>query len=269
MYGETLAALAERAVGKRDAAAASRGGYLVSAMLAGLYVGFGIVLVFTVVAPFVRAGSPAVGLLTGACFGVALTLIVFAGSELFTGNNLIMTVGYLYRRVSIRDVFSIWTLCYLGNFLGAALFVLLYAQTGLGPGPTAEFIQATAAAKMTAPFWQLFFRGVLCNNLVCLAIWMLERARGDAARLILIWWVLFAFIGSGFEHSVANMLLLLLALVLPHPAGVLTYRGMAANLIPVTLGNLVGGVVFVALAYTYINSATGRQAVQKNEVNMD
>lgn len=269
MYGETLAALAERAAQKRDAAAASRGGYLVSAMLAGIYVGFGIILVNTVIAPFIQAGSPAAKLLAGACFGVALTLIIFAGSELFTGNNLIMSVGYLYRRVSARDVLGIWSWCYLGNFLGAVLFALLYIQTGLGPGPTAEFIQAAAAAKMTAPSGQLFFRGVLCNNLVCLAIWMLERAKGDAAKLILIWWVLFAFIGSGFEHSVANMVLFLLALLLPHPAGALTYQGMAANLIPVTLGNLVGGIVFVAFAYTYIESSTGRRTAPPDNLNIN
>jgi nitrite transporter NirC len=110
---------------------------------------------------------------------------------------------------------------------------------------------ATAAKKMAIPFWQAFFRGILCNWFVCLAIWTSMRAKSDSAKLILIWWMLFGFIASGYEHSIANMTVLGLALVLPHPETV-SLAGWFHNMIPVTLGNMVGGIVFLGMMYWFI-----------------
>jgi nitrite transporter len=104
---------------------------------------------------------------------------------------------------------------------------------------------------MNAPASELFFRGVLCNALVCLAVWMGLRTKDETARLVLIFWCLFAFIGAGFEHSVANMTLLGMAVLVPHDPSLVSWAGFARNLLPVTLGNVVGGAVFVAGAYWF------------------
>jgi len=106
--------------------------------------------------------------------------------------------------------------------------------------------------KMNAGAWELFVRGILCNWLVCLAVWTSGRARGDAAKLILIFWCLFAFIASGFEHCVANMTLLSLALMFPHGPDV-SLLGLSHNLLWVSLGNFVGGGVFVGMVYWFVS----------------
>ncbi|HEX2033697.1 MAG TPA: formate/nitrite transporter family protein [Chloroflexota bacterium] len=223
--------------------------YLVLSALAGMYVGAGIVLIFAIGAPLSAASSPFTKAVMGASFGIALSLIVFAGAELFTGNNLILTVGVLTGRTGVADLGRLWLLCFAGNLLGSVLLGWLVVQSGVLSGdPQRTFVLNTVATKMTLPFWPLFARGVLCNWLVCLAVWMAQRTQSETARLILIFWCLFAFIGAGFEHSVANMTLLSIGLFLPHEAPV-TWGGFVANLVPVTLGNVVGGAGFVAAMY--------------------
>ncbi|MCE5276525.1 MAG: formate/nitrite transporter family protein [Planctomycetaceae bacterium] len=251
--------LAELAVTKIRTLDSSPARVFVSAMLAGVYVGFGIVLIFSIGAPLQAAGSPAVRLAMGASFGVALTLVIFAGSELFTGNNMIMTIGCLRRRIGWGQMMRAWTVCYAGNLAGSLALAALMAMSGLSRGAVGEFVTATAAAKMSAPAAELFARGVLCNMLVCLAIWTASRTKSDAAKLGLIFWCLFAFIGSGFEHSIANMTLLGWSLLIPHGPAV-SWAGLAANLIPVTAGNILGGAFFVGAAYAYIGSSKKAEA---------
>jgi nitrite transporter NirC len=118
----------------------------------------------------------------------------------------------------------------------------------LGADPQQTFVLNTAAAKMSLPFGTLLVRGILCNWLVCLAVWCAQRTQSETAKLVMIFWCLFAFIGAGFEHSVANMTLLGIALFLPHGAAI-GWEGFVNNLVPVTLGNVIGGVAFVAGSY--------------------
>jgi nitrite transporter len=210
------------------------------------------VLIFAIGAPLQASGSAATKTVMGASFGVALTLVIFAGSELFTGNNLVMTVGALSRAVSGGALAKVWAASFAGNLLGSVLLALAVAGSGvLGKAPAKEFVLAAAASKMAAPALELFFRALLCNVLVCLAVWMAAKAKEEIAKLVLIFWCLFAFIGSGFEHSVANMTLLSVALFLPHD-GAVSWLGFARNLSLVTAGNVVGGALFVALPYWYI-----------------
>jgi len=250
---ETIVKLAAAA---RAKAALLRHGpwqYLVLSALAGAYVGLGIVLIFAIGAPLQAGGSGAVKAVMGASFGVALTLVIFAGSELFTGNNLVMTVGALSRTVTPGALARVWAVSFAGNLLGAALLALATAASGvLGKAPAKEFVLGVAAAKMSAPFLELFFRGVLCNALVCLAVWMGMRAKEEMARLALIFWCLFAFIGAGFEHSVANMTLLAIGLFLPHDPALVSWAGFARNLWIVTLGNIVGGALLIGLPYWFV-----------------
>ncbi|MNJ55853.1 Nitrite transporter NirC [compost metagenome] len=137
---------------------------------------------------------------------------------------------------------------------GAVVVAGLIVGSGLFKAAGSEhLIFAATANKMNAPVMELFFRGILCNWLVCLAIWMSNRTKEDIAKLVLIWWCLYAFIGSGYEHSVANMTLLSLSLMLPNHPETITLAGWFHNMIPVTLGNIVGGSVFVGMAYWFIS----------------
>lgn len=224
-------------------------GYLVLSAFAGAYVGFGIVLIFAIGAPFAAAGSPAVKLVMGASFGIALSLVIVAGSELFTGNTMVMTVGLLRRTVSPADLGASWALSFAGNLAGSLALAWLVAESGaLGGAPQAGFVQKAVETKMNMDASGLFFRAVLCNWLVCLAVWSAMRSISDTGKLIMIAWCLFAFIGAGFEHSVANMTLLGIGLLQSHP-DTISWGGFVHNLVPVTLGNVVGGALFVGAGY--------------------
>ncbi|MGE5049230.1 MAG: formate/nitrite transporter family protein, partial [Deltaproteobacteria bacterium] len=146
-----------------------------------------------------------------------------------------------------------------GNLLGSMLLALATAASGvLSRAPAKEFLLGIVAAKMSAPLMELFFRGVLCNALVCLAVWMSMRARDEVARLVLIFWCLFAFIGAGFEHSVANMTLLSIGLFLPHDPNLVSWGGLARNLAVVTAGNIAGGALLIGAPYWYVARAQRR-----------
>ncbi|MEK3787931.1 MULTISPECIES: formate/nitrite transporter family protein [Paenibacillus] len=255
MFAPDVETMVEAAVNKVKRMNESWPRYMVAALLAGAYVGLGIILIFSLGAPLAAIKSPFQPLIMGASFGIALTLVVFAGSELFTGNNMFLTVSTIAKRTTVTDTLKNWGLVFIGNLAGAVLLSYLIAGTGLFRGiPQDHLIFAAAAKKMSLPYTDLFFRGILCNWLVCLALWMSSRAKSEAARLVLIWWCLFAFIASGYEHSVANMTLLTVAWVLPNHPETITLAGWLHNMIPVTLGNIVGGAVFVGMAYSYISS---------------
>ena len=241
-------------LGKVNLLKQSKGKYLVSSMLAGLFVGLGIILIFTIGGLLTPAQVPSTKIIMGVSFGIALSLVIMAGSELFTGNNFVMTVSTLERKTSWLETLKIWLYSYVGNFVGSFLVAAIFVLTGLATGGVAEFINSVASVKMNAPFMELFMRGILCNILVCLAVWCSMKMKEETAKLIMIFWCLFAFITSGFEHSVANMTLLSISLLVPHPETV-SLAGLAANLIPVSLGNMVGGILFVGVPYWYIGKA--------------
>jgi nitrite transporter NirC len=243
---ETVAAAADK---KLQLLGGSIPRYLILSALAGAYVGLGIALIFAIGAPLAAAQSPFVKVVMGASFGVALTLVIFAGSELFTGNAMVMTVGALTGRAGWLQLASLWGWSYLGNLVGSLLLALLVAQSGaLGADPQRGFVETVAAGKMGLTFEAAFVRGILANWLVCLAVWCSLRTTNDVAKLGIIFWCLFAFIGAGFEHSIANMTLLALALFQPH-GDAISWVGFVGNLVPVTLGNVVGGAVFVGGLY--------------------
>ena len=220
--------------------------YFVMSMMAGAYIGIGVLLAFT--SGGLLTGLPYARIVMGLTFGVALSLVVMAGAELFTGNNLAMAAGLLDKKVSWKDALKLWCICWIGNLAGGMLLGAIYHLTGLCTGPVGEFIVSAAGAKMGAGAVALFARGILCNFLVCLAVWSAGRATSDAGKLIMIFWCLFAFITTGFEHSIANMTLLTIALINPMDQAI-TIGGYFYNLILVTVGNIIGGVLFVALPY--------------------
>ncbi len=221
--------------------------FWITAMLAGAYVGLGIILIFSVGSDVDAGYRP---LIMGASFGIALTLVVFAGADLFTGHTMFMPMGLLRGRTSWGDLASLWAVSWLGNLVGAALLAIIFVLGGGGAvlNSKSHLIMNVAAAKMSAPALALFCRAVLCNWLVCLALWMSARMTSDSGKCIAIFWCLFAFIGSGYEHSVANMTLLAIALLGEHPETV-SVAGMAHNLLWVTLGNIVSGAIIMGTGY--------------------
>lgn len=248
---EAVTSVAQAAATKAASLRKNPAGYVVLSMMAGMYVGFGIILIFAIGAPFAAASSPWTKMVMGTSFGIALSLVIMAGSELFTGNVMVMTVGALKRAASVPDVAGIWVISFLGNLGGSLLLAWLVAESGaLGAAPQLGFIQKTVETKMSLPASELFFRAMLCNWLVCLAVWCAMRATSEAGKLIMVFWCLFAFIGAGFEHSVANMTLLAIGLFQEHP-DTITWGGFVHNLVPVTLGNIVSGALFVGGAYWF------------------
>jgi len=251
MFGEEISKITEIAENKIRYMQSSPAGFLVLSALAGIYVGFGIILIFSIGGPIHAGGAgPFLKLVMGASFGIALSLVIFAGSELFTGSNMILTIGRLQNKVSTGMVMKSWLLCYLGNFLGSVLLAWLMIQGGSLVESSRLLLLKVTSSKMTAGAWELFVRGILCNWLVCLAVWLAVKIKSETARLIMIFWCLFAFISSGFEHCVANMTLLSMGLLLPHGAEI-SLAGLGHNLTWVTLGNIVGGALFVGMAYWF------------------
>lgn len=264
-----IAASADQAAAKAREAS-SPGRYFISAMLAGGYVGVAVVLLATAAGPLAASGSAATKLVAGAVFGVALTLVVFAGAELFTSNVMVMLTGVLSRRVSVRDLLVVNAGSLVGNFVGSLGFAAIVHASGAlsagakkgSPAPAAAMISSLVKGKMAATDAQLFWRAVLCNMLVCLAIWMATRTKSDTAKLVVLFWGLLAFIASGFEHSIANMTIFSLA-VFQQAA---SWSDLGHNLLLTVPGNVVGGVL-VAGCYALIGSQPrGAAAIELTEV---
>lgn len=226
---DTVRAFGELAVAKIAAIAANPVGFWVSSMMAGAYVGMGILLIFSVG----QTADPSVRNLTmGVSFGIALTLVVFAGSELFTGHTMYMSIGRLTGRIRTIDMFRAWGITWGGNLVGSAILGGLFVLGGGGvvlQDGGQDLIHAVAYKKMSSSAIELFVRAILCNWLVCLAIWGAARTTNDMAKCVIIFWCLFAFIAAGFEHSVANMTLFSVALFSEHPDSV-TVLGALRNL---------------------------------------
>lgn len=237
--------------------------YLIRAALSGVYIGFGIMLSFRLGEGFFDIHSPVASLMTSIFFGIALVLIIYGGSELFTGNTMYFTVSTLNKQTSWKDTFQNWITCYAGNFIGAVFFAILVLYSGIFSSlENSQLLMATAAHKMEYTTWELFFRAILCNWVVCLAVWIPMNVKGDGGKIAVMMLLVFAFVASGFEHSVANMVTFSLALILPHPDSI-TIAGAIHNLIPVTIGNIIGGGLCVGGAYVYL-SASSKQNRERN-----
>lgn len=247
--------------------------YLLSSALAGAYVGVAVVLLLSVAAPLAAAGSPLTKLVSGIVFGVALVLVVFGGAELFTGNNMFMLQGWLGGSVGGGSVAAVWVASLVGNIVGSVAFAgLVYGggtltagATADGPAPGQALLTAIVESKNLATGPQLLLRAILCNLLVCLALWMASRTRSDAAKLMVLWWALLAFIASGFEHSIANVTLFSLGIF----SGVATWTDMARNLLWTIPGNIIGGGLLVGAVYAYLGGGIRLGAQTDVTISLD
>jgi formate/nitrite transporter len=235
------------------------------AVLAGAFIALGAAF-FTVIVTDSTLPFGITRLLGGLAFCLGLILVVVAGAELFTGNVLIV-MAWASRLVSTRRLLRSWSVVYVGNLVGAlataAVMYLSHAWSlaGARVGGTALSI---AVAKAELPFVHAFFLGVLCNALVCLAVWLCFSARSTTDRILCVLFPITAFVAMGFEHSIANMYFFGIGLLLQaEPTAVaaaalpaerlasLTWQSFLGNLVPVTLGNLVGGAGLVAAVYWF------------------
>ena len=232
---------------------------LMLSILAGSFVGLG-ALYFVVVKSDPAIGFAAGQVLGGVVFSLGLLLVVVAGAELFTGNNL-LAMAWADGKISTGEVLRNWTTVCIGNFIGAAglaVLVFLSHHPDMNDGAIARQYLAIAQAKVSLPFWTAFFKGVLCNVLVCMAIWMVMAGRSVVDKLVAVVFPISAFVAAGFEHSIANMYFIPLAMLLqtfgevPSAGAVVTWGGFWRNMVPVVLGNIVGGSVLVGLVYHVI-----------------
>jgi formate/nitrite transporter len=194
-------------------------------------------------------------LLGGLAFSLGLVLVVIAGAELFTGNNLLV-MAWADGKITTAEVVRNWVVVYCANAAGAiglAAVVWLSRHGDLGQGAVAATYVSIAAAKTALPFWEAFFKGVLCNLLVCLAVWMAMAGRGVTDKILAVVFPISAFVAAGFEHCIANMYLIPLGILLSAGApGDPDWWGFLSNLVPVTLGNIAGGSILVAAVYHLI-----------------
>jgi formate transporter len=226
-------------------------------VLAGAFIGLGS-LFFVIVKSDPGLGFATGQLLGGLVFSLGLLLVVVAGAELFTGNNL-LAMAWADRQISTRELLRNWLLVCATNFVGAAgLALLVHASghTAMNGGAIGEQVVRIALAKQALPWHEAFFRGVLCNVLVCLAVWMAMAGRSVVDKAIAVIFPVTTFVAAGFEHSIANMYLFPLAMLVQASgtagATAVTWAGMVGNLLPVIAGNLMGGSVLVGLAYHLI-----------------
>ncbi|MDA0225064.1 MAG: formate/nitrite transporter family protein [Proteobacteria bacterium] len=219
-------------------------------VLAGAFIGLG-ALYYTLVMSDASLGFATARILGAVCFTLGLLLVVVAGAELFTGNNLIV-MAWADGRISTAEVLRNWAVVCLANFVGAAglaVPVVLSGHTDLNHGAVAKTYLGIAQAKAALPFWTAFFRGVLCNVLVCMAVWMSFAGRSVTDKFFAIVLPISAFVAAGFEHSIANMYFFPMAFLLQGGNAPIGVGDMLGNLIPVILGNIAGGSVLVALVY--------------------
>lgn len=227
--------------------------YMMRAALASMFIGFGVIVAFKSGNYFYIEHSPIAYPMAALTFGSAIILIAYGGADLFTGNTFYFTFAALRKQMKWSDVFKLWLFTYLGNIIGAVFFALLIYTTGLFNDPSVNgFLLSVVEKKMHVPVAQLFFRGILCNWLICLAFFIPMTLKTDGAKLFTMVLFVFCFFISGYEHSIANMCTFAIALVLNHP-GSISFGGMIYNLIPVTIGNIIGGSILMALFYYYIN----------------
>jgi formate/nitrite transporter len=215
-------------------------------ILAGAFIGLGALYAVIVLAD-PSLGLAAKRVLGGVVFSLGLILVVVAGAELFTGNNL-LAMAWAQGLLTTKDVLHNWVVVCAANFAGAAGLALLVVLSGHADAYARTYLEI-AATKAALPFWSAFFRGVLCNVLVCMAVWMTLAGRSVTDKVLAVLFPISAFVAAGFEHSVANMYLFPLAMLLE---GTLDLSWLWTNLVPVIAGNLVGGSVLVALVYYVI-----------------
>jgi len=228
------------------------------AIIAGAYIAFGAASSNMVVHSLPSNLAGLKRLLAGAIFPVGLMMIILGGGELFTGNNLLI-FAVMQRKITWRAMLSNWALVYAGNFIGSVFLAWLLFRSGLffaNHGELGMYHVSTSLSKVNITFSQAFIRGICCNVLVVMAVWMSYGANTLGDKILAIWFPVMLFVAGGYEHCIANMYYIpagIFALDIPAVSNQLNWQSfLIKNLIPVTLGNIVGGSLLVGITYWYV-----------------
>lgn len=251
MFKDEFQAVVNAAKGKAALLKKNPLGYFLASMLAGLFIAFGTFISNGAAAPFYEAGDPMQRIMSSATFAAALSFVICCGAELFTGNNFVLAAAGFRKELKWGEIVKIWIICYIGNLVGSLIGAVVYQLSGVPTGAVAELFASAAESKMTASPVALLLKGILCNTLVCMAVWCSIKLKSDSGKLIMVFWCIFTFMICGFEHSVANMTTMAVGLMNAGDAAV-NVGGYIYNLFFVTVGNMIGGVLVVALPYHFI-----------------
>lgn len=230
------------AAGKAKMLKEHAGKYFIRSIMAGFFIAVAMIYC-NVVNNVFRESDPAMGKFLGALvFSIAVLLIVFIGSELFTGNNFVMAFGAFDKKVTWGQVGKIWLVSYIGNFVGCFIFSLIFVAAGASG--TKDYFASYIPGKLAIPMGEMFFRAVLCNFFVCLAVACGSKCKDEAAKFLMIVICISGFVIAGFEHSIANMAIYTTAWFLVPDLSILD---ILKSMLIVTLGNIVGGGLLLAL----------------------
>lgn len=239
-------------------------------ILAGAYIGFG-AMSYTIIKSDSSLSFAISQLISGLFFSLGLILVSISGAELFTGNNLLL-LAWSKKKITALSVAKNWIIIIFANLVGAlVLAYIIYwsGHTSMNGGKIAETYVKVANAKASLDFTQAFLKGILCNILVCLSVWMAYAGQTIVDKVMGIIFPITAFVAAGFEHSVANMYILSIGLLeknhVAYAADALTITGAFGNIVPVLLGNIIGGGVFVGLVYSTIFKSETLAHISKNK----
>lgn len=229
---------------------------VVASIMAGAFIAFGgtLSLIVGFGFPEISAANPSMQkLLAGAMFPIGLILVVTLGAELFTGNNALLIPAFMRKNCGAGEVALNWTIVYLGNFVGAMLFTyfMVYYCGLTSSGPWHDAILGIVKSKTSMSWGVTFVKGIGANWCVCLAIWLALSSKSFTGKALGCWLPVMAFVALGYEHCIANMFYLPLGLLEGSEVGI--GRCITANLIPATIGNIIGGGVFVGCVHTYLH----------------
>jgi formate transporter len=236
------------------------GRFFVFSFLGGVFISFGALFSIIVAGgvPTLSAEMPGiVRLLAGVTFPIGLSLVVIAGGGLFTGDCAKIPFALWHNQITYPQALRIASIGYVANFTGALFvaWVLAYKSGTISKEPWAGYVEQIAINKTSFSFMSVFIKGIGANVLVCLAIWMATAAKEVISKVIVIWLPTMAFVALGWEHSIANMFFIPLGMLVGAPVSIDAF--LLQNLLPATLGNIVGGALLVALPYYYLWGSDG------------
>lgn len=227
--------------------------YMLRSMIASMFIGFGVIVAFKTASFFYEIHSPFTYPAAALTFCMAIILIYYGGGDLFTGNTFYLSFSSLRKKMSWTKTIKLLALSYTGNVIGAILFAVIIWMTGLFASEHIHgFLLEVALKKVDATTLEIFTRAILCNWLVCLAFFAPYMMKTDGAKMFIMILLVFSFFIAGFEHSIANMSVFAISIA-AGSWGTLSADQILHNLIPATLGNIIGGSVFMAMFYYYIN----------------
>lgn len=244
MYTSDMTKIAETAKNKAEICNKKLGKFFIRSIMAGFYIVVATIL-SNVSAAVLFPTYPQFGKLIGAfLFSIAIVLIVFIGGELFTGNNMTMALGVYNKSCRVRDLIKVWVISYIGNFIGAFLLSAIFVGSGASKQILIDYYNSFINGKLTASPLELLLRGILCNFMVCLAVWTGTRMKSESGKLVVMFCVIMTFVVAGFEHCIANMGTFSIGYMI---LGGLDMALVAKSMFFVTTGNILGGAVLLAL----------------------